>query len=60
MTVSGFLMIVRVMAEILALGLGVGFFSPAVFVGRILQTIRLVFSMPLNVICFPLCPSDRD
>lgn len=53
-------MIVRVMAEILALGLGVGFFSPAVFVGRILQTIRLVFSMPLNVICFPLCPSDRD
>lgn len=37
-------MIVRVMAEILALGLGVGFFffSCSVFVGRILQTIRLV------------------
>lgn len=50
-------MIVRVMA----LGLGVGVFFPApVFVGRILQTIRLVFSMPLNVICFPSCPEDRD
>lgn len=45
----------QVMAEMLPLGLAFDFFSCSIFISKILQTIRLVFSKPLHVI-FLSCP----